>query len=86
LDLTFFGYNSQSAPVLHKKLFDMVWYSGGKFSWDTIYNIPIHIRELWMRLIQHQINPTDKHTEQQDAENKKRIIEQQMKNNVDKYL
>lgn len=52
---TFFGYKSEDSVALHDQLFDFVWESGGKFDWDTVYHMPIHIRNFWIRKLNHKI-------------------------------
>lgn len=49
LQLTFFGYKPIDRPKLHAILFDFIWESNGKFSWDDVYNIPLNIRRLWIK-------------------------------------
>jgi hypothetical protein len=29
--------------------------SGGKFDWDTVYHMPIHIRNFWIRKLNHKL-------------------------------
>jgi hypothetical protein len=29
--------------------------SGGKFDWDTVYNMPIFIRNFWIRKLNHKL-------------------------------
>jgi len=40
---------------LHDQLFEFVWMSGGKFDWDTVYHMPIHIRNFWIRKLNHKL-------------------------------
>jgi len=74
LDQTFFGIDPSHKVLLHKNLFNLVWYSDGRFSWDTVYSLPIPIRNLITRLIQQQINP-EAANEQIAAEQAKQTIE-----------
>ena len=52
---TFFGYKPEDSIELHNQLFDFVWMSGGKFDWDTVYHMPIHIRNFWIRKLNHKL-------------------------------
>lgn len=51
LDQTFFGFNPKQRVQFHEQLFDLLWYGEGRWSWDDIYNLPIHIRRLWITKI-----------------------------------
>jgi hypothetical protein len=52
---TFFGYKPEDSVELHNQLFEFVWMSGGKFDWDTVYHMPIHIRNFWIRKLNHKL-------------------------------
>jgi hypothetical protein len=52
---TFFGYKPDDAVQLHDQLFDFVWLSAGRFDWDTVYHMPIHIRNFWIRKLNHKL-------------------------------
>jgi hypothetical protein len=79
LTQTFFGLDATHRPLLHKNLFDIVWHSDGRFSWETVYDLPIPTRNLIVRLINRQINPTAT-DEQTAAEQTKQFTEQFRKN------
>jgi len=49
LDQTFFGYNKEDRPILHDKLFELLWAGEGRWDWNTIYNMPIFLRNFWIR-------------------------------------
>ena len=36
---------------LHDHIFELIWAGGGRWDWDTIYNLPIQIRNYWVRKI-----------------------------------
>ena len=55
LTQTFFGYKPADAIELHNQLFEFVWMSDGKFDWDTVYNMPIFIRNFWIRKLNHKL-------------------------------
>ena len=76
---TFFGFDATHRAILHKNLFDIVWHSIGRFSWETVYALPIPTRNLIVRLINRQINPTPT-DDQTSAEQAKQFTEQFRKN------
>lgn len=52
---TFFGYKPEDSVILHDQIFEFIWMSGGKFDWDTVYHMPIHIRNFWIRKLNHKL-------------------------------
>ena len=52
---TFFGYKPEDSVELHNQLFEFVWLSDGKFDWNTVYHMPIHIRNFWIRKLNHKL-------------------------------
>jgi len=59
LDQTFFGFNPTHQIQFHEQLFDLLWYGEGRWSWHDIYNLPIHIRRLWITKINKKNTPTN---------------------------
>jgi hypothetical protein len=55
LDQTFFGYNSKDRIKLHEQLFELVWAGEGKWSFETIYHMPLPMRKFWIRKINEKI-------------------------------
>lgn len=51
LDQSFFGFSGEHRLQLHERLYDLVWAGEGRWDWNTIYNLPIHIRRLWINKI-----------------------------------
>ena len=49
LDRTFFGYEREDRAKLHDSLFELVWAGEGRWNWDTVYNMPIWMRNFWIR-------------------------------------
>lgn len=69
LDQKFFGFDFKYQLYLHEQLFDLVWYGDGRWDWDTVYNLPIHIKRLWIRKYNEYQTPSDtNHSDQQTAE------------------
>ncbi len=55
--------------MLHNRLFDLLWYGDGRWTWTDIYNLPIPIRRLWISNTNKKIHP-EPTNEQQVAEQK----------------
>lgn len=74
LEQTFFGFKPADRVALHENIFNLIWFGEGRWDWDTIYNMPIHIRALWTRKVNQIImmrnTPTDI---KQDTLNKPKI-------------
>ena len=52
---TFFGYKPEDSIELHNQLFDFIWMSDGRFDWNTVYHMPIFIRNFWIRKLNHKL-------------------------------
>lgn len=63
LEPTFFGFKPSDRVALHENIFNLIWFGEGRWDWDTIYNMPVHIRALWTRKVNQIIAmrnvPTD---------------------------
>lgn len=57
LDQTFFGFNSNDRIRLHKTLFDLIWAGAGRWDWDTVYNMPIFLRNFWIDSLNKKLQP-----------------------------
>ena len=55
MDQTFFGYNSTDRIKLHEQLFELVWAGSGKWSFETIYHMPLPMRRFWIRKLNEKI-------------------------------
>jgi hypothetical protein len=55
LDPTFFGYDNTHSVHVHELIFDMIWYSDGRFDWDTLYYMPIYLRTFYLKKINQKI-------------------------------
>lgn len=56
LDQTFFGFKPKDRILLHENIFNLIWHGEGRWDWDTIYNMPIPIRTMWMKRVNDIIN------------------------------
>jgi len=67
LDLTFFGFDASYRVQLHDTIFNIIWFGEGRWDWDTVYNMPVFLRNFWIKKINEIID------------NKKQAIKQQQK-------
>ena len=65
LDLTFFGFDASYRVQLHDTIFNIIWFGEGRWDWDTVYNMPVFLRNFWIKKINEIID------------NKKQTIKQQ---------
>jgi hypothetical protein len=59
LEQTFFGFKITDRPILHNNLFDLLWAGEGRWSWDDIYYMPVHLRKFWIKKINKMRTPED---------------------------
>lgn len=50
-DQNFFGFKPEDRITFHENLFNLIWYGEGRWDWDTVYNMPIHIRRYWIKRV-----------------------------------
>jgi len=51
LDQTFFGFRAEHQIQLHSNLFDLLWAGEGRWSYNDIYHLPLHLRKFWISKI-----------------------------------
>jgi hypothetical protein len=51
LEQTFFGFKPQDRVQFHESLFNLIWEGAGRWDWETLYTMPIHIRRFWISKI-----------------------------------
>jgi hypothetical protein len=51
LEQTFFGFKPEDRVQLHSSLFDLIWFGAGRWDWQTLYTMPVHIRRFWISKI-----------------------------------
>ena len=49
LEQTFFGLSPSDRPKLHDLIFDLIWVGEGRWDWNTIYNMPIFLRNFYVK-------------------------------------
>ena len=47
----FFGLEAVDRVHLHEQIFDLIWHGEGRWDWDTIYNMPVHLRKFYVKKI-----------------------------------
>ena len=73
LDQTFFGFKPQDRVKLHDNIFNLIWWGAGRWDWDTIYNMQVHIRRFWVKKVNKIIQEDQERQEEQlDAAKRKR--------------
>jgi len=67
LDRTFFGFKSEDRVQLHENIFNIIWYANGRLSWDDVYNMPIFLRNYYVKRINQMIDQENEQREQRLA-------------------
>lgn len=62
LDQNFFGFKPANRVDLHQNLFNLIWHGAGRWDWDTVYNMPIMIRKLWVSNVNKMIESSQTNT------------------------
>ncbi len=65
LDQTFFGFKPEDQVQLHDTIYDLIWAGDGRWDWDTIYNLPLHIRRYWVTKINKMRDAQNAQAEEQ---------------------
>jgi hypothetical protein len=72
---TFFGFKSEDRVTLHDSLFNLLWYGAGRWDWQTLYTMPVHIRRFWISKINKMQDEASAAREKQNqAKSKKPTI------------
>jgi hypothetical protein len=56
----FFGLTSDYKLGLHEEIFSLCYYGKGGFSWDEVYNLPIHLRRFYISQVSKVIMEQNK--------------------------
>lgn len=49
---TFFGLTSEHKIEIHKTIFALAYFGNGGFTFDQIYNMPIYLRNFYMKQLE----------------------------------
>jgi hypothetical protein len=74
LGQTFFGFNAEDRVKFHENIFNLIWWGAGRWDWDTIYHMPVHIRRFWTKKLNKIIEEEleEKQRKQQAAKRRSR--------------
>lgn len=72
LDQTFFGFKAEDQVQMHDALYELLSAGEGRWDWDTIYNLPLHIRRYWILKINKKRNEDAIRIEEQQERAKSR--------------
>jgi hypothetical protein len=81
LEQTFFGFKPEDRVKLHENIFDLIWWGDGRWDWDTIYHMPIHIRKFWIKKLNKMIEDeqTRNHEKAEAAKRQRNVISKKRK-------
>lgn len=71
LDQTFFGFNSSYRMQLHETIFNVIWFGEGRWDWETIYTMPVFLRNFWVKKINKIVEDRNKTAKQQTQKSKR---------------
>lgn len=74
LGANFFGIDASYKVQLHDQLFELIWAGNGKWDWDLVYNLPLHLKRMWIIKTNKKLTPAETNNEQQAAEDKMRYV------------
>lgn len=64
LEPTFFGFKPSDRVRLHDSIFNLLWWGDGRWDWDTIYNMPIFLRDFWIKKVNKIIGEKEEAAEE----------------------
>jgi hypothetical protein len=64
LEQTFFGFKPEDRVRLHESLFNLIWWGDGRWDWDTVYNMPIFLRDFWIKKVNKIIGEKEEAAEE----------------------
>lgn len=47
------GY--ESSPLIYKEIFQLIYYSGGAFTYSDVYNMPVNRRKIFYNILLDQL-------------------------------
>lgn len=56
----FFGLGLEYKAGLHEEIFSLCYYGQGGFTWNEVYNLPIHLRRFYIKKVQEAIEAKNK--------------------------
>jgi len=64
LEQTFFGFKPEDRVRLHESIFNLIWWGDGRWDWDTVYNMPIFLRDFWIKKVNKIIGEKEEAAEE----------------------
>lgn len=74
MDQTFFGFKPKHQIQLQEQLFELLWAGDGRWDWDTLYHLPVHLRKFWVSKI-NKMREQAAASEQEAAEKTKNKLD-----------
>jgi hypothetical protein len=74
---TFFGFKPEDRVQLHESLFNLIWIGDGRWDWQTLYTMPVHIRRFWINKLNKMQDEKLAEAEKQKSKNmpkKSRVV------------
>ena len=56
----FFGLGTEYKLGLHEEIFSLCYYGKGGFTWNEVYDLPIHLRRYYIQQISKAIEERNK--------------------------
>lgn len=56
----FFGLGTDYKLGLHEEIFSLCYYGQGGFTWDEVYELPIHLRRFYIQQVSKAIEERNK--------------------------
>lgn len=56
----FFGLTADYKLGLHEEIFSLCYHGKGGFSWEEVYNLPIHLRRYYIQQVSKAIEERNK--------------------------
>lgn len=67
----FFGLTTEYKIGLHEEIFSLCYYGKGGFTWNEVYDLPIHLRRYYIKQIQKAIEERNKAEKSQVSKSQK---------------
>lgn len=60
----FFGLGTEYKLGLHEEIFSLCYYGKGGFTWEEVYELPIHLRRFYIQQITKAVEAKNKAEEE----------------------
>lgn len=67
----FFGLTTDYKLGLHEEIFSLCYYGKGGFTWNEVYELPIHLRRYYIQQISKAIEERNKAEQAQVSKSKR---------------